>query len=126
LFTGSSLNHAIKTHLKFSRKKKEDNFMSRTFFGLDSFEGFPEEVHPEYKSENFKSNYDKVKLLENSYNCKIIKGYFSESLKEIESRKENKIAFAFIDCDIYDSSKYVINFIKDKLSNGAFLMIDDY
>lgn len=126
-FTGSSLNHAIRTHLKFSKKKKEVNFMSRTFFGLDSFEGFPKEVHPEYKSENFESNYDKVKLLENRYNCcKIIKGFFSESLKEIENQKEKKIAFAFIDCDIYDSSKYVINFIENRLSNGAFLMIDDY
>ena len=41
-------------------------------------------------------------------------------------KKKKKIAFAFIDCDIYDSSKEVINFIKNKLSNGAFLMIDDY
>ena len=126
-FTGSSINHAIRTHLKFSKKKLKNNFMNRTFFGLDSFEGFPEEVHPEYKSENFKSNYDKVKLLETKYDCcKIIKGYFSDSLKEIDNQKEKKIAFAFIDCDIYDSSKEVINFIKNKLSNGAFLMIDDY
>ena len=126
-FTGSSLNHAIRTHLKFSKKKNKNNFMSRSFFGLDSFEGFPEEVHSEYISNNFKSDYEKVKKLEVKYNCcKIIKGYFSDSLKKIENTENDNIAFAFIDCDIYHSSKDVVNFLENRLSNGAFLMIDDY
>jgi O-methyltransferase len=126
-FTGASLNHAIRTHLKFSKNKNKINFMNRSFLGFDSFEGFPQEVHPEYTSKNFKSNYSKVKRLEDKYDCcKIIKGYFSDSLKEINQKETNSIAFAFIDCDIYDSSKDIINFLENRLSNGSFLMIDDY
>ena len=52
-----------------------------TFYGFDSFEGFPVEVHEEFKSENFKADYYFVKKLEKKFNnCKIIKGYFKDSL----------------------------------------------
>jgi len=34
------------------------------FYGFDSFEGFPIEIHNEFKSENFKPDYEMVKKLE--------------------------------------------------------------
>ena len=37
----------------------------------------------------------------------------------------DKIALAFVDCDIYSSSKPVFDFMSNKLSNGAFIIIDD-
>lgn len=130
-FTGAALNHTIKTHIIFSKsKKKSENYLNRFFYGFDSFEGFPEEVHNEYKSSNFKTNYEEVKKLENQYKfCKVVKGFFSNSLSriEIKNNKElDKIALAFIDCDIYSSAQEVFNFIKNKMSNGSFVIIDDY
>ena len=91
-FTGSSLKHAISSHKKFFKK---DSIM---FYGFDSFEGFPENVHKTFTNENFKTDYNKIK----------------------------KISFAFIDCDLAISAKPVFKFILPKLSNGAFIMIDDY
>ena len=125
-FTGAAINHALKTHNKFSKKNKTKNYLNRNFFGFDSFEGFPEEVHNEYQSENFISDYNFVKKLENKFdNCKIVKGYFNKTLTSEKFNTFNKIALAFIDCDIYSSSVPVFNFINTKLSNGAYVIIDD-
>lgn len=127
-FSGASLNHSIKTHLKFSRSyKKEKNFLNRKFYGLDSFSGFPEEIHDEFKTENFLPDINFVKKLEKKYSCcQIVKGFFSESLKSDQMKKISKISLAFIDCDLYSSSKDVFDYIKNRLTDGAFVVIDDY
>ena len=38
----------------------------------------------------------------------------------------NKVAFAFVDCDIYESTIDIFSFIKKRITNGGFIMIDDY
>jgi len=38
----------------------------------------------------------------------------------------NKIAFAFVDCDIYESSEDVFVYLQKRMTNGGFIMIDDY
>jgi len=125
-FSGASINHAIKTHNKFGKIKKIDNFLNRKFYGFDSFSGFPEEVHSEYKSKNFETNYQFVKKLEIKHkNCKIIKGYFDDVLNKEEAKNINKIALAFVDCDIYISAIPVFKYILDKLVHGSYVMIDD-
>ena len=71
-FTGASLRHIISLSSK-------NNFLNKKLiYGFDSFEGFPEEIHSEFKSENFIANYNKVKKLEGKGNgrCRIIKGFF--------------------------------------------------
>ena len=121
-FTGASLNHALNTYNAYMKNKK------MTFYGFDSFEGFPIEVHEEFKSEFFIPDFEMVKKLEYKFNnCKIIKGFFDKSLTDEELAKSiNKISFAFIDCDLGYSAKSVFEFIKPRLSNGAFIMIDDF
>tara|TARA_A100001015_G_scaffold312615_1_gene418140 strand:+ start:651 stop:1343 length:693 start_codon:yes stop_codon:yes gene_type:complete len=121
-FTGSCLRHSARCF------KKYFNNIEIKIYGFDSFEGFPEEVHKTFKSKDFKVSYEKVKELENSgQNIKIVKGFFDKSLEDENLKKDLKeISFAFIDCDLATSSKSVFNFIANRLSNGAFIMIDDY
>ena len=115
VFTGSTINHALNIYSKTNRKYKQN----RIFYGFDSFEGFPEEVHSEFTSKKFQSDYNFVKKLEKKHpvKCKIIKGYFEESLqnKELENEITN-IALVFIDCDIYKSAIPCIKFIKKIIS----------
>ena len=122
-FTGASLRHAISI-------TKNNNFLiKKKLYGFDSFEGFPEEVHSEFKSEKFSADYESVKKLEIETNgrCKIIKGFFSDTLKSENINNDiKKISFAFIDCDLAISSTTVFDFIKDKLVNGSVIMIDDF
>ena len=122
-FTGSSLKHSAGCYEKFFL----DNNIAK-IYGFDSFEGFPEEVHKTFKSENFIASYDEIKKLEKkNKNIKIVKGFFEKSLEDEQIKADIKrISFAFIDCDLALSSKSVFKFISSRLTNGAFIMIDDY
>lgn len=121
IFKGKSLFHS------FSTAKKNKISHNRTFWGLDSFEGFPVENHSFYISKNFEVSYEKViKQFKKYENIKIEKGYFSEVLISNNLSEMNKIAFAFVDCDIYESTLDVFDFLKKRMSNGGFIMIDDY
>ena len=66
-----------------------------------------------------------AKELETQYPGKvfIIKGFFRDSLLELQNIK--KIAIAFVDCDIYESAQDVFKFIKPRLIRGSYVMIDD-
>ena len=121
IFKGKSLYHSVKV------AKKMDLYSSIRFWGLDSFKGFPVENHNFYKSENFISSKEKIKKSFTKYkNVKIIEGYFEESVELDLLKSIDKISFVFIDCDIYESADIAFNFIKDKISPGGFVMIDDF
>ena len=117
-FTGAALYHAIRCDYSKSIK----------FYGLDSLEGFPEEVHDVFKSDDFKADYKFVKKLEEKFpkRVEIIKGYFDDSLNLDKMKKIDNISLAFIDCDLYSSTKPVVEYLKNRLENGAFIMIDDF
>ena len=83
-FTGSSLKHAINSHKKFF---KNQNML---FYGFDSFQGFPENVHKTFTNDNFKTDYNKIKKIELKYkNCRIVKGFFHKSLDNKIIKKKN-------------------------------------
>jgi hypothetical protein len=122
-FTGASLTHSLRI------TSSKEFFFKKTFYGFDSFEGFPEEVHKIYKSKYFIADYNEVKKIEKNSKgrCKIVKGFFQESLDEnLIKEKINKISLAFIDCDLALSSIPVFSFIKSRLVHGSFIIIDDY
>jgi len=121
VFKGKSLYHSFKTANKLIRDS------NRVFWGLDSFEGFPVDNHDFYTDQNFSSSKELVeKNFKRFDNVKIIEGYFDKTLLDEELQNIKEISFAFIDCDIYESAKVAFKFIKDRLSNGAFVMIDDF
>ena len=122
-FTGASLTHSLRI------TSGKEFFKKKIFYGFDSFEGFPEEAHKIYKSEDFSADYNEVKKIEKNSKgrCKIIRGFFEESLTDnLIKEKINKISLAFIDCDLALSSIPVFSFIKGRLVNGSFIIIDDY
>lgn len=121
VFTGSSFKHAIRVDAKFNKKSKS------LFYGLDSFEGFPDDSHPYFNQENFKSSYERAKKIEKKFsNARIIKGFFSDSLNNSEVKDIKNIKFAYIDCDLYTSAIEPIKFLENRLVIGSYLMIDDF
>ena len=118
-----SFKHTIKTENRVNKKNKT------RFFGLDSFEGFPDNDHPFFQDINFKSDYKKAKKIEDKFPDKafVLKGYFKDTLKNSEKINTiTKLKFAHIDCDLYISAIEPVEFIKEKLVSGAYLMIDDF
>ena len=121
IFKGKSLYHSIKV------AKKLKLYNRTTFWGLDSFKGFPVENHDFYTSENFKTSKKTVEKFFSKYkNIKIIEGFFNQSLKSEQLKDIQNISFAFVDCDIYESSEEVFQYLNKRISKGGFIMIDDF
>ena len=57
IFTGSSFKHTIRTENNTNKNNKTK------FFGLDSFEGFPDNDHPIFQDINFQSDFHKAKKI---------------------------------------------------------------
>lgn len=125
IFTGACINHA---NISWNKIKKNYQ-IKRNFYGLDSFEGFPDDnEHKHFESNNFKSSLAFSKKLEKKFlnQCYVVPGYFHESIPLLQKNYDlKKIAIAFIDCDLYSSSLPCIAFIKKNISNGGYIIIDD-
>ncbi len=121
IFKGKSLYHSIKV------AKKLKLYNETTFWGLDSFKGFPVENHDFYTSENFKSSKKTVEKFFSKYDrTNIIEGFFDQTLNSEPLINIPNISFAFVDCDIYESAEEVFVYLNKKISNGGFIMIDDF
>ncbi|MDC3178988.1 TylF/MycF family methyltransferase [Flavobacteriales bacterium] len=133
VFTGSSFCHSIRCCKKLL--KINPNLKSTKFFGFDSFEGFgnldQDDKHPFYTDQNFSTSFDKVqkrvRSISEPFNYKLIKGFFSDSLKHGSSSlgiKKSRVVF--IDSDTYSSSRDAFNFVIDTIQEGTFIVLDDY
>tara|TARA_B100000427_G_scaffold50346_1_gene38341 strand:+ start:1696 stop:2358 length:663 start_codon:yes stop_codon:yes gene_type:complete len=122
IFTGSSFRHTINVEYKLD-KQSDTNF-----YGLDSFEGFPESSHHFFKQTDFIANENKVKKIKriNKDKIHIVKGFFDESLKSNILKDVKKFKFVHLDCDLYVSSIDPFKYIKSRLVIGAYIMIDDF
>lgn len=95
-----------------------------TFYGFDSFEGLPEDWKG-YIFENNSFNLDGI-LPKVNQNVYLIKGYFDKTVpKFFEEHKEN-IAFVHIDCDLYSSTKIILENIYDRVDENTIIVFDEY
>lgn len=116
-------------------------FPKMNFIALDSFEGLPKPVGVDafnnYSSGFYEGQFtcsaeDFICNLKNSNidvnRVKLIKGWFSESLvsNSIEVRNIDKVAVAWIDCDLYESTIPILDFLTPRLSVGSILLFDDW
>ncbi len=132
LFKGYAFWHAQVT-------AKRLGLADMRFFGFDSFAGMPdiapedETTHGEFYKGQFCCTKESVsRNLEAKgvdWNRTVLtEGYFDQSLTpELKQRHGmKKIAVALIDCDLYTSTRDVLNFIADLLQEGTVLMFDDW
>ena len=54
----------------------------------------------------------------------LIEGLFEETLNQ--KLTDKKFSIVFIDCDIYDATKYCLEFAYPRLSKGGLIIFDDY
>ena len=81
IFTGSSFKHTIRTENNINKNNKTK------FFGLDSFEGFPDNDHPFFKTLIFNQIFVKQKKLKK--NLKIKRLFIRDTLKILYKMKKN-------------------------------------
>ncbi len=113
---------------------------SMRFYAFDSFEGLPEpkgidRFHLHWKrgalttsESHFMRLVRKQGKLVNR--VETVKGFYNESLtpalQKSFQEKGRKIAFAFVDCDLYESTVDVLKFIDPLLQPGSVVYFDDF
>lgn len=113
-------------------KGKSINFLSsllpeQTFHGFDSFEGLPDNWSSGHSScefygkGSFASDIPKV-----NSNVMLHKGWFDEVLPVWGEKNREPVAFLHIDCDLYKSTKLVLNALRDKIVPGTVILFDEY
>ena len=98
---------------------------SRAFFGFDSFEGLPETWTIGAK----KGAFDvKGRLPRTRKNVTFVPGFFDKSLPPFLEKfsKDTKIALIHIDCDLYSSTKYVLEQLDIFILPGTVIVFDEY
>lgn len=111
------------------------------FFGFDSFEGLPEakgiditEGQERWLGRGgFSASLSEVSSLVprkalDSGRIRLVKGWFDQSLTPglKQSQQLKSAAIVHIDCDYYESTVPVLEFVTDLLVNGSVLIFDDW
>ncbi|HWA26990.1 MAG TPA: TylF/MycF/NovP-related O-methyltransferase [Lacunisphaera sp.] len=105
-------------------------------FAFDSFAGLPpikdDEAHPGWKEGAMAVSMDEFRALmqlqgleQNEYRA--IPGLFQKTLALRPTEYGmSDVCFAFVDCDLYESTICVLPFLAGVLSDGAILAFDDW
>ncbi len=113
--------------------------MDMTFYAFDSFEGLPDVRGVDAKGfrqftkgeyscsvEDFRNILAKKKV--DLTKVHLIKGWYDQTLNA-ETRASiplKKAAIIWIDCDLYESTVPVLNFITDLVQDGTIIIFDDW
>lgn len=117
-------------------------FPEMRFVALDSFEGLPEpkgiDVVENYSSGFYAGQFacSRQQFVNNLVlehvdmeRVMIIKGWFDETLQSNDAEGAstiNKVAAAWIDCDLYESTVPVLDYLTSRMSVGTVLLFDDW
>ena len=130
VFRGASLRRIAVTVNRLAEE--------RTIYGLDSFEGFPEDGVTIRDASlfrtlgrlkgKFKDAKDAPSRLATfrakfGINLKLLTGYFEKTLPEISGQQ---ICFLHIDCDTYAGHIEVLESLFDNVVPGGIIVLDDY
>ena len=103
------------------------NFISeyhpmRLVYGFDSFEGLPEKWTRDPKGMySLGGGLPRVRS-----NVCLIKGWFEETLPKFVKDHAEPCAFIHIDCDLYSSTKTVLNLLSDRIVPGTVIVFDAF
>lgn len=103
------------------------------FYCFDSFKGLPEikgiDRNGNMRKGDVRCSRNEFirNLVNNGIDMSIVRiyeGYFEDVLRRTQIN--DKVAIAFLDCDLYYSTKQALDFITDKLQNGSLIVFDDW
>jgi Flp pilus assembly protein TadD len=94
----------------------------QTVHGFDSFEGLPEVWHHEPKG----SYTTKGAIPDVPNNVALHVGWFEDTLPTFLEQHPDKVRFINIDCDIYSSTKTVLDQLASRIQPGTVLVFDEF
>jgi hypothetical protein len=109
VYKGSTINFIAKQRPK------------QTIWGFDGFEGLAEEWSGNTSVFDAHGVLPKVRK-----NVRLVKGWFDASLPAWLTEHGESVAFVHVDCDIYSSTKVVLQALAPRLQPGAIIVFDEY
>jgi len=97
-------------------------FTNDTVYGFDSFEGLPEKWRDGFDKGTFSRNGN-LPVVNN--NVVLVKGWFDKTLPDFIKTQNKKVSFIHMDADLYSSTKYILNTLKDYLDNDCVIVFDE-
>jgi len=94
---------------------------TRHVHGFDSFSGLPENWRTGYSQGRFAQAMPAVPC-----NVSLHKGWFSDTLPSFLDGTSDPVAFLHIDCDIYSSTAFVLESLKERIKVGTVIVFDEY
>lgn len=107
--TGRTLNHWARS------------WPDKTIYGFDGFQGLPEDWIWNIRRGHFRQRLPRVRK-----NCRLVVGWFNETLHEFLETHSGNVAFLHIDCDLYSSTAYVLEKLKRRIQPGTIIVFDEY
>jgi methyltransferase family protein len=97
---------------------------ARPVHGFDSFQGLPEDWHG---TKETRGKFDrKGRLPAVPANVSLHVGWFDRTLPPFLAATAGPVALAHIDCDIYESTKTVLDLMGERIAPGAWIVFDEY
>ena len=94
----------------------------RRVYGFDSFEGLPEQWREGFDAGAFSTEIPRFE----EPNVELVPGWFENSLPTFLQRVDTPIALLHVDCDLYSSTRTVLQYLAPRLAAGAVVVFDEY
>jgi hypothetical protein len=110
----------------FSLKKILDYYnLKKKIIGYDNFSGFPNPKKNKKKGK-YVGNRKLIEYIIKFFKFKNIK-IIDDDILNIKNHKKTigKISFIYIDCDIYEPAKAILDILNNKLSKGGIIAFDE-
>jgi len=107
--TGKSINYISK-------------FTTDKVYGFDSFEGLPEKWRDGFDKGAFSRNGTFPPVNDNVV---LIKGWFNNTLLPFIKSQNKKVSFIHIDVDLYSSTKYILDVLKNYMDKDCVIVFDE-
>ena len=96
----------------------------RTVFGFDSFEGLPEHWRGSFGPGFFSTG---GRLPSVRPNVTLVKGWFEATLPAFAAEHAGRpVAFLHVDCDLYSSTRCILEHLGPRLVPGSVVVFDEY
>lgn len=107
-------------------------------WAFDSFQGLPKPQFPDDKHPKWVENWLNISLEQFKNMCRlngipnqdydVVPGWFKDTIgaEHFDLNLPRNVSLAYVDCDLYSSTKVVLKFLGKMLRHGMIIAFDDY
>ena len=120
------LNCEFGVHEGFTINRIAKFIGDEIIYGFDSFEGLPESWQMNDSISLDQGHFAIPELPLVAPNVRLVKGWFETSIPIWQLTHKDTIKFIHIDCDLYSSTKTVLNALNNQIFPGSVIVFDEF